>query len=268
MGVQTVGMTDGVEILAEWVERFRAVQAVVHQLHISAAVMHELDAEIVRRGREGGGFVLDSFLRPMYAAVQSVRVRTLVDDRPQSNSLVRMLHEMAKHPTVLSRERYTERAVESGDEHTIRRANGDFDRYAGEGLDHIPKARLRALRESAAAAGADVKAYADEHVAHQQWKGKASLTWDQLTEAIQRLSEIYTTLSIFVTGDSWGPKPYLQHGWHQVFQPGLFTSQEDENLLVEGLSALKDDGPPTDHEREWRIQELMRMLTAGNGDLT
>jgi len=159
---------DDDSIHAEWCGLYDEIARDVWTMNMRAEVIGDLDDELVRMQRDGSGMFLDNVLRPMYAEAQAISVRRLVDNRAGTRSLVRLVAEMAKHPTILSRERYVARYVRPDDPNFLQLGHGDFDKMAGAGAAHVSKSTLTELRSRIVTDGEVVKAYVDQNVAHRK----------------------------------------------------------------------------------------------------
>ena len=122
------------------------------------------------------------------------------------------------------------------------------------------------MRANVVSAGEDVKKYVDKMVGHKDWSADVSVTWRQLRVAVDDLSDLYTEVGIFVTGNHHVPRPSVQIYWQQLFQPALFVSQEQVDLLLEGLSEVKSKRAADNYSLQLDIVHLESILRPGIPD--
>jgi hypothetical protein len=91
----------------------------------------------------------------------------------------------------------------------------------------VPRKRLLDLRDQIEAAGEVLKRYVDERIAHERRETEASLNFGQLKSAIHKLSELYATVGIVLTGTHHEPVPTIIDDWPARFREGLFPLADD-----------------------------------------
>jgi hypothetical protein len=208
-------------IHARWCEDFKALSDEVHRLHLRSQIYEPIDEAIVTQQKPGSGIVI-SVLRTMYAEVQALCVRRLVDQRKGHRSLWRLLDLMSANPTVLSRRRYVALYQRVDDPNFEQYGNEEFDGIAGQGEHHIPKRVLVAFRDSVEASGRTVKTYVDERIAHNRPESDATLNFGQLKAAIHEISSTYQRVGALLNATHYEYEPVIQDPWEEVFSDPLF----------------------------------------------
>lgn len=210
---------DDDEHYEQWCEEFKYLGGRVNLLHTRVQMWEAIDGELVRMQRPGSGFVVAVF-RPIVGEAQGVLVRRLLDKDKRTHSLVRLVGQMAKHHTVLTRTRF----VDQWQEDLVEEANQAFDALAGRpGRDYLPRGPLLQLRDAIAAAGAEIQESVSQMVAHDQIEPTAQpFTWGQLERAINGLSVQYVNVGKILKGGYYEPVPILPPEWREAFKDGFF----------------------------------------------
>lgn len=209
---------------ARWADEFKLLGRDVHRIHSNREVFEALDDEIVRSAREGGGFFLERFLRPIYFENQAVLLRRLVDDDRRSSSFRVMLEEMILRREVLTRKWYVGRFADhyDGDPDYIRMGEHEFSAKFGERAKHVPIRVLRRYRADLVADLERVKVFVDKFVAHRDRITEKALTWGELNAVIELLEGHLNAVGVIVTGSYLWPKATIIDDWRNVFRDGLF----------------------------------------------
>jgi hypothetical protein len=206
---------------ARWCEDFKALSEDVVRIHARSQVWDKLDEAIAAQNTPSAGMLL-SLLRPMYGEAQAMGVRRLIDQRRGHRSLWRLVDEMARNPTVLSRRRWVAHYQRPDDPYFVERGGREFDDLAGVGADHVPAAVLTALKDELVNAAAVVKTYVDEHIAHTSSAPTSGLTFAQLKEAVHDISRAYQRLGLVLNATHYEYEPVIQPPWEDVFSQPLF----------------------------------------------
>jgi hypothetical protein len=209
------------EIHDRWCVDLDAISRRFHLLHVRAAMWEDIDNELVRTQHPGSG-ILTEVLRTMFGEAQGVAIRTLLDDRRATDSMVRLVRDMRDNcSVVLTRERHRLLFTDDLDDSQIAK---EFDRLAGQrGLDHLPRRLFIQMEDDLLAAGRAVKDSVDEYVAHKKKRPTAqSHSYDDLDTCIRSLGRTYITIGQILTGATHIPEPYTAAEWRLPFQAGLF----------------------------------------------
>jgi len=141
-------------------------------------------------------------------------LRRLVDTRRDVVSLSRLLMDMARHCTALTRTHY----VALHDATFQAEAHAWFTELAGADLDHVPSARVTELDKRLRAACRDVSRFASEQVAHRAYRAKVSPKFDDVRTALVEAFLVYhwcSRLLKSVVQDQL--VPVIQEDWLRVF---------------------------------------------------
>lgn len=237
-----VATIDEATVIEGWRQDVLEFADDVWMLSARRQVFLELDRELEREGSQSAAWFRRNVLRPLYGDAQAVAVRRLVDGHRRSKSFVRLLDEMIKHPSLLSRKRYLEliAARRTGGEEAdeVGLANSLFDDLAGVATDHVSVERLRELRSVLIADGERVKAHVDQYVAHRDRSPDFDpATWDDLNIAIDRMATALGQVGRLVDGILRFGDPTFQFDWSGFLQRGLFRRPiHDPQLLIPGYS--------------------------------
>jgi hypothetical protein len=106
------------------------------------------------------------------------------------------------------------------DEHIRELADPDFDRLAGPGADHIPKAVLDAELAALREATQPISDYVDRHLAHRDRAPLQTLpTHRELNVAIDAVGAAFDKCSGILLAASWATlEPVMQTDWRAVFR--------------------------------------------------
>jgi AbiU2 len=154
-----------------------------------------------------------------YAVAQAIAVRRQADTDPRTCALALLIKEMRGNAELLTRE-YFVGLWDQTDEVAVQHAHAAFDRLAGDVGDHldpaIPRRDFEALRNDARR----VRAYVNQHVAHDQAEPTAELpTLAELHAAIDSVGEIFKRYAVVLTaGEYVTVEPFIQDDWQAIFR--------------------------------------------------
>jgi hypothetical protein len=153
-----------------------------------------------------------------YATTQSIAVRRQTDLDRQAVSVARLLSNMAANPTVMTRSRYTSMYDDEG--HWQTRANGTYDKYAGEGAETIAPERYQADLDEFLKVAQPIKDYVDRMVAHNDQRELTDLpTFKDLNAAIDLLESLLNKYMVLLTATSVpSADPVHQADWKAAFR--------------------------------------------------
>jgi hypothetical protein len=212
------------DLRQRWAREFKVLSGDVHRIHWNREVFEALDEEIVRTSRDGSGFFLERFLRPMYVENQTLLLRRLGDVDRRSSSFRVMLEEMILRPEVLTREWYVARWADfyEGDPDYVRVGDDEFSSNFGERARRVPVRVLRRYRDELVVDLEHVKKFVDKFVAHRDRLTAEPITWAELNAAIERLEHHLNAVGVIVSGASTRAKATVIDDWRNVFREGLF----------------------------------------------
>lgn len=152
-----------------------------------------------------------------YATTQAMGVRRQTDSGADAVSLARLLANMADHPQVMTRARFA--ALWDDEEHWRRRADEQYDRYAGERAETIAPEQYRGDLERFQETARPIKDYVDRLVAHNDQRELTRVpTYAELNEAIDLLEEMLNKYMVLLKATSVpSADPVHQQDWKQAF---------------------------------------------------
>lgn len=208
-----------------WRAHWEDLQPQVWNLHVRREIYDALDEAILGRGVPEAGAFLD-VQRAMYVEAQAMTVRRLVDTDRRTHSLATLVSDLQRHRELLTFERFLAiGGYDADDEHDLRFARDRFTAMSEDGtcvsLEYLADLERR-LKE----AGATVREYVNQHVAHLDSEREATVTWGDLHRAFDSVSALYTEVGGIVTGAHHVPEPSISWNWKKVFWEPLFLSPE------------------------------------------
>lgn len=147
--------------------------------------------------------------------VSGIRRQVKVDAR--SISIARLLSEIAEQPEKVSRKGYCDLYCDSV---ASQFASRHFDKIAGLGRPHYPKARavsdLRALRERVRAC----EAFADRRIAHRDTREPSVVPkFVDVTRSIRHLDRLWCKYNLLLTAANYRTlMPTFQDDWSEIFE--------------------------------------------------
>ncbi|MHB8220962.1 MAG: hypothetical protein ACYDHU_11685 [Acidimicrobiales bacterium] len=146
-----------------------------------------------------------------YTHSQAAGIRRVGDTTRDVQSLARLLMDIGRHPTLLSREfvvgRYKWGHQWTGDNY--------FTTLDPHGTGHVDRALVKRDTDVLASVVADIKKWANEHVAHLA-KTPTSVvpTFSRLDEALDAIEELWQRWTVILTGnDLLSIEPVPQYDW-------------------------------------------------------
>ena len=182
---------------------------------------------LVEMTQENDGIPPSTFFDALgvwYVAAQATAVRRQLDRDPRSISLWRLLGDIAEHPEVMTRERHVALWLEDTDDereraHNERRANENYDKFAGEGNDVIAPERTLEDRERLVTLAKPITDHVNKSVAHTDEENLAAVpTWEDLNAALDELGELLKKYVSLLKAE-WLARvaPVQQTPWERAF---------------------------------------------------
>ena len=208
-------------LLPQWLQQLDTIAKEVQSLLGDRYILRET-MEIVRANpdtHKPNDFV-EWFLR-QYSVAASAAVRRQVDRRRDTVSLIRLLEDLARSASSITRAWF----VGSYPEEMRRDGIPDeaFDRWSGAEGGHVDPTRLRQHCDRLTVVCSPLKEYVDKRIAHRSQEGEDSLPkakWDELNRAIDTLDQIICELILLLRQASTigGLQPVWQYKWQNVFE--------------------------------------------------
>lgn len=208
--------------VVQWCSDMHVIEGEILQLAHVDDVFWQVQAIIQANPAIPDSEVAAEWFGRMYVSTVSAGLRRLVDRTKGSVSLTRLLDDMSRHCTVLTRERYVaiNRSVSEAD------ASEWFVELAGTDLGHIPRKRILELAARLSDAFESTGRFANEYVAHHSADQSASVTFGEtrraLVEAYLVLGWCSRVLESVVHSNA---VPAIQTDWLQAFTVPWLPSQ-------------------------------------------
>jgi hypothetical protein len=152
------------QLIDKWNRWIKIIYKDLQGLLIMRHIFWEVQEIIKRNDRIQKRSTFYKWMGSTYSASVSVGIRRQVDERRDSVSLLRLLSDMKRNPTALTRERH--RSLYSPENLKVGLADRCFDKYSGTGKAHADANKIEADIEKLKTATAEVKHYVDKSVAH------------------------------------------------------------------------------------------------------
>lgn len=218
----------------DWCERHERIQNEVLGLHHHRALWRETRVALLDAEPEGPGFFVSHY-STLYVESQAIRVRRLVrrgDNDPFS--LGALIEAARRNPSVLTRDRYIERATRSTNDDADLFANWDRKRAVEEWLrmcgsgNEISPVNLDGYLKRLDRAN-EIAAHADHHVAHISNPSRTdpgtSATYRDLDEAIDEIGEVHRDWGVILHGRYLAQfEPVVQGDWKAPLRHPLFET--------------------------------------------
>jgi hypothetical protein len=225
---------------AELVERWerwltRAYSEVVVLRDYEASWDDLVDVVEANRAIPQPNHVMD-FIRELYGIAVAVGIRRQSDADRQGRvaNLRHVISDIGKHPEVITRDSF----VAGYQEFMLDVGHETFDEFAGPGGAHVDAAIIAADLAKLDAATEKVKTFVDKHLAHSDDQAAASLTFQELRDSLEEVSELIRRYYLLVHGGSLlSTIPTKQYDW---LRPLLVPWVPDNRML----RLLRAEDPP------------------------
>jgi len=225
------------EIFAKWQRWVRQINEQITRLRFRRMLWRGT-LELMQSAEVKDG-TYAAFLTGLYVDGQAMGIRRLSTAGDDEISIGRLLLEITQHPTVISRDRIRSIPDLTGlDEHDralrLQWADEGFASWVAPGTNvidiQIPTSDLGQLSDQAK----KVVAFANRTVAHLDPRGwDASLTFGELTRAIDTVSDLHARYLLLLTGVAKGMlTPTIQGDWREPFRQALIgrVDEDDDRL--------------------------------------
>lgn len=221
-----------------WCSRFDALRDEVLGLHHSRRVWREVRFMIETNPDVHRSGIAEHWLTQCYSVAQLSAVRRQVDRRKDVLSLWRLLDELARKPTMVTRSWFAaelqSRPVSAP---YVASLSAEFDKFAGHGGAILDRRTAEADRDRLWSVAEAAKLVVDQSVAHltevtgAMHSGTALITWGELDTAINTVGELYKKYyGLRYPGQVLGNlEPDLPPGWDRIFE-SAWKAGPDGNL--------------------------------------
>jgi hypothetical protein len=200
------------EMFARWQEWVPKINMSVVRLWYQHEVWQQTRDLLTREHQRygGDGIFLRAFSK-MYVDSQAVALRRLADPGRGVVSFGRLLTQMHKNPSVLSRERFLQTCEERAPEWSedlARYQNEIYDRYAGSGEDELDRSLLERDLAQLYRDASRVVQFANKTVAHLDRRPfEDEVTYGELARVVDNLTALWRRYYWLITGadEAWPP---------------------------------------------------------------
>lgn len=211
-------LDENVERWRRWVET--DIRNDVIGMHSRRKVWQEVDA-ILRANSEVSELpsVFWDFHYDNYATTQAVAIRRQGDRDTRTSSLARLIAEMEVKADCLTRE-YFVGLWRNDDAALLDLAEAAFDKLSGVGSSHLDPAIPAADLEALLAGSKKLRAYVNQHVAHDQAEPTAELpTLSDLHASIDTVGAAFIKYANVLTASTWLTlEAVVQDDWKAIFR--------------------------------------------------
>jgi hypothetical protein len=213
------------ERFAQWVGWIERIKNAVHALFLYRHMFRRL-GEVTQAASLPPSVFFEALAR-WYASHQAIAVRRQIDMTRGTISLRRLLHDIATHPGVMSRDRHVALWDET-DPYFVAEANANFDRFAGAGLPRIDAAAVRDDIARLDAAAEAIERHTNEAIAHSAQNPSGQVpTWGELHAAIDVIGEVVEKYYSLLTASMvWNMLPEIQDDWLAPFRQPWISEGE------------------------------------------
>ncbi|MBI4596817.1 MAG: hypothetical protein HY737_00255 [Candidatus Omnitrophica bacterium] len=186
-----------------------------------------------------------SWMRNAYATDISIGIRRQLDTRKNVVSFANLLRELIKFPEVMSRDRFVTLYKGSVVE---RFADGDFDRFAGQGMTHIDSQKVKVDLGQLDQSWRIAERFVNEHIAHVSKQAieelKAGITqpptFDDLDKCQDCLEELLKKYILLFEAKNWVTVlPEFADYWQEIFTEPWIVPSHQRGLGVQVDAILK-----------------------------
>jgi hypothetical protein len=158
-----------------------------------------------------------TFLGSSYVALAVMAVRRQLKIDNSSISFARLLQEIIDTPDVISRERFVDLYNGSVVKDL---ADRDFDRFSGEGKNHVDVNMVREELEKLKVLGKGCEDFADKRIAHYDSRAPRVLpTFNELDACIDHLEELLKRYRLLFRAEAViSVLPTWQYNWKEIFE--------------------------------------------------
>ncbi len=200
----------------QWNQWLSAIYVDIQQALINRHIFKETMAVIEANPKIQSDDTFYSWMRMVYSQAAVVAVRRQIDQRDDVASMARLLTEISRSPSVLSREKfvslYTNMPPEMG--------HRGFDKFAGAGEPNINASLVEKDLQELRAKAASVKLFSHKRVAHYDQKAfDAVPTWKELDECLDLLETLLKKYLLLFRAESHVQiVPVWQYDWKEIFR--------------------------------------------------
>jgi hypothetical protein len=223
------------QVWAKWQRWFETSSNTVRSMFHDRQLFEELRDAIIEHGPNDTGTWLLHYAR-LYLSKQVMAARRIMDKADGSESFWQILHGIEQSPKVIDRERFLSASGNQAD-WALEERSIDYDKLRSPSGDWIDPEVIKYLRLVLEADADMIVTYASRAIAHTDQKGAPSLTWDELSQAIDDLGTHFQQFGSVFHATHYELLPVVQDDWQGPFRRWLFEpSREprDPNLLPGG----------------------------------
>lgn len=210
------------QMYESWLEQLELIIQDVYSLHHHRHLYREVRDMAVAANLPPSAFF--DALGLWYASSQAAALRRLVDRRRDTISLVRLLDDLRRNPSVLSRERHVE--LWGDDRFFKAEGHRNYDRFSMPASPN--RLHQAAVADDIAAVDTSVERvqhYVNDHVAHRAAQQTTEIpTFAELHEAIDAVSEVVQKYASLLKAEILAElEPVIQYDWLAPFRRAWLT---------------------------------------------
>jgi hypothetical protein len=165
-----------------------------------------------------GGGIFQEWIGRRYVDSVTIALRRQADQRPDVESLWRLLERMKSVATLLTKAHYI--ALHDADPHFRSSAGKFWDRAIAPGLDTVTRALIHSKQKDLNLALEKVSNYASDYVTHTAGRPRAvSMTFEEVRVAMVTAFKLYRWCSLAVKAEAhYTPVPSIPEPWLKTFR--------------------------------------------------
>ena len=235
----TAPAADHDKLHEKWSEWLEQIKRQVYNMFHNRAIWRDMDDAL--RNHEGG--IFSAHYTDLYIAGQVMALRRIADAQAHDStiSLGRLLGDLHRNPTVMSRDRYVRMYTADNEadgsrnegveqrgmteaEFLTNRAKAEFDSHFGDANGQFDLSKNQNRVERLAAASRHISSYADRLIAHIDSKGLLeNPTYADLDAAIDEVGELLREIALLLGAEGLvNLEPITQDDWKWPFRQALF----------------------------------------------
>ena len=208
---------------AKWDKWLETVKTEVTSLVVNRHIFWEVQKMIEANSKIQKPSSFYAWMGNVYVSDAVMGVRRQLDTHKDCISLAKLLQEIIATPAILSRARFLLVYLENSGSDDVRkflekRANAEFDTFAGKGSDHADAIRVERDFSELQAIGDKIKRYGNRRVAHlDRSRVKHLPTFVELNECIDCVEKILKKYMLVFRATSYRALPTWTYDWKVIF---------------------------------------------------
>jgi hypothetical protein len=223
------------QVWAKWQKWFDTTAKTVYLMFHDRELHDELRKALAERGPNESGLWPGHYDR-MYVAKQAMAARRIMDKTDGAESFWWILRGIERSPKVLDRQRFVG-ATSNQQQWAVDERHVEFDKLRSPDGDWIDPKVVEYFRLTLEADADALVTFATKTIAHTDPKGGPTLTWADLSKAIDDIGTGFQEFGAVFHGTHYELLPVAQEDWQGPFRRRLFapnTGWRDMNMMPGG----------------------------------